>query len=98
ELGWQEVVEGALPPEVSIEQLPKMLHFGGRILQIEVTPIAEGSKLTALVVLTDVTAARERERTNANRAEVLAVLERALEDKSALTEFIDEGSGLVDGV
>lgn len=99
ELGWEAVVDGILPLEVALQQLPKKLAFAGRTFALEVTPISTAAEqLTALVVITDVTERLERERSNAARAEVLGVLERALEDRAGLMEFLDEAGTLVDAL
>ncbi|HTB72000.1 MAG TPA: nitrate- and nitrite sensing domain-containing protein, partial [Polyangiaceae bacterium] len=59
-LGWDQVADGFLPPEVAVEQMPKRFDFGGRHFTLSVQPILGGEQVAgALLVVSDVTAELE---------------------------------------
>ncbi len=94
EVGWMEVFDGFLPVEVTIEQLPKLLVAGARTLSLTYRPVEDGaSKL--LVIIADVTAARERERAEAEQAQLQAGFTLLLKDKGTFRDFLQEGDELV---
>ncbi len=67
ELSWGEVVDGFLPLELSLSQMPSRFEIAGRHLNVEYKPIldAQGNFERVLVVLSDLTAVIERERGHA---------------------------------
>lgn len=99
-LGWDAVVEGTLPLEVTLDQLPKRLFLAGRHFQVEYRPIldANGALERALLVLSDVTAALERERAEADEREVTRLFTRIVADRAGFLEFFSEARALVDAV
>jgi two-component system chemotaxis sensor kinase CheA len=97
EVGWLEVFDGFLPPEVSIEQLPKLLVAGERTFSLAYRPVEDGgSKL--LVILSDVTAERERERAEAEQAQLQAGFTLLLKDKGTFRDFLQEADELVEAM
>lgn len=97
ELGWEALFDGFLPPEVALDQFPKRLKHGESIFELVIQPIKgeNGDVTSALVVLTDVTAAIRRAEVDATRGDVLALCERALADKSAVVDFVMEGDSIL---
>ena len=58
-LGWEQVTEGFLPTEVSLEQLPKRFDLGGRHFTLTMKPILRGVDVAgALLVVSDVPTVR----------------------------------------
>ncbi|HEX3762575.1 MAG TPA: ATP-binding protein [Kofleriaceae bacterium] len=96
ELGWAEVFAGFKPVGLLLDQLPKRIDTGNHQLAVEYRPIGEGYVPGAiLVVLSNVTAERERERADAERRELMAVFERIGTDRKRFIEFCDEADELV---
>ena len=98
-LAWEQVADGFMPPELTLEQLPHRLHLHGATLHIEVRPIGTTEPHTHyLVVVTDVTSAVEREQAEIERREAMAVFERVLCDRSSFETFFEEGSSLIEAL
>jgi two-component system chemotaxis sensor kinase CheA len=96
-LGWDQVADGILPAEVSLEQLPKRLDRGDRHFTLAVKPICEGDALAgALLVVTDVTAELEARREQARQREDNQVFRRLARDKGAFVAFLEETGDLVE--
>jgi two-component system chemotaxis sensor kinase CheA len=96
---WSEVVEGVMPLELTIDQLPKRFTADGSHYAVECKPIeTDGSFDKALVVISDVTADVERERLEAQQRDVLSVLGRVASDKNSVLEFVDEANAIVAGI
>jgi two-component system, chemotaxis family, sensor kinase CheA len=96
-LGWEQVADGILPAEVSLEQLPKRLHRDGRQFTLAVKPISDGDALAGgLLVVTDVTAELEARREQARQKEDNQVFRRLARDKGAFVAFLEETGNLVE--
>ena len=99
ELAWDNLAEDFLPLEAIIDSFPKRLRVGERSFEVSVAPIVEASVARrTLVDIRDVTPQIERERVENAQREVLALLERALEDGPAYIEFLAEASNLIVGI
>ena len=99
ELAWDSLVEDFLPMEAIIDGFPKRLRVGDRSFEVVVAPILEdGHVQQTLVDIRDVTPQVERERVENAQREVLALLERALEDGPAYLEFLAEAGRLTDAI
>ncbi|MCA9518509.1 MAG: Hpt domain-containing protein [Myxococcales bacterium] len=98
-LGWDMVLEGFLPLEVALDALPRELRVGARVVEIEYRPIGDPEAFeNTLVVMTDVTLAREAARAEAEQREMVAIFERVFADRAGFVEFFEEGNALVDAV
>jgi two-component system chemotaxis sensor kinase CheA len=100
EVGWSEVVEGTLPLELTLAQLPTKLSIGDRRLAFTYIPIQSPDETLekVLVVISDITLAMERERIAEEQRELLALFDRLLSDRRGVKQFLEEGSGLVQGI
>ncbi|HTV20099.1 MAG TPA: HAMP domain-containing protein [Polyangiaceae bacterium] len=100
ELGWGELVEGFLPLELLLEQMPSKFSKDGQHFAIAYKPIfdAEGQVERAVVVLSDVTPLVERERAETEQREALKLFSRASEDPSGVREFFGESRRLVNRI
>jgi two-component system chemotaxis sensor kinase CheA len=97
DLGWKQVVDGLLPAEVSLDQLPKRFDLDGGHFTLSVKPIFDGEALTgALLVVTDVTAELDARREQARQREETLVFRRLAHDKAAFVAFLEETGSLVD--
>jgi two-component system chemotaxis sensor kinase CheA len=96
-LGWEQVADGFLPYDVSVEQLPKRFDLDGRHFTLSVKPILEGEELSgALLVVTDVTEELEARREQARQREEIEIFRRIARDKASFMAFLEETGGLVD--
>ncbi|MGE0324711.1 MAG: ATP-binding protein [Polyangiaceae bacterium] len=100
ELGWEEVIDGVMPLELTLDQMPRRLDLEGCNLQFEYSPIcdARGELVRVLVVVSDITAQLERERLEAERRETMLIFDRIVRDKSGFLEFFHEADGLVGSI
>ncbi len=93
---WSQLVDGFLPTEVALDQLPKEVRIGERDLTLTVRPIGgDGGVEQWLVVLADVTAARHAARAEQSQMDLLRVVDRALSDRPGTVEFFEEAARLV---
>jgi len=96
ELCWASVLENELPLELTLHQLPGKLAIGAHSYRIEYKPrIEHGTVGDTLVVLTDTTAERARERAEAAERDLLRMVERMTRDRSGFIEFVEETDRLV---
>jgi two-component system chemotaxis sensor kinase CheA len=96
-LGLQALVEGALPEELLLDQLPRRMTRGDRTLRLAYTPIAgEGdSDRQLLIVLTDVTEQLARERMERDTQEMMRIFQRTTHDRAGVQQFFGEAAELV---
>jgi two-component system, chemotaxis family, sensor kinase CheA len=94
---WDEVVSGFMPPEVTLGQMPQRLTWNMAHYRVDYRQIGV-SELHAryLVIITDVTTEVERELTELDRRETLALFEGVLSDRSGVESLLEEGTHIVD--
>ncbi len=91
QLGWEGVVEGFLPRDVAIAQLPVHLQRDGRHYAMTYKLMGDEETLEgALLMVTDATDQVERRRKEAEQRELVAVFEAVMKDKSGFIEFFNE--------
>jgi signal transduction histidine kinase/uncharacterized membrane protein affecting hemolysin expression len=96
QLGWEQVLDGFMPLEVTLAQMPSKLVVEGRVLQLAYTPMLEGEGLTgALVSVTDVTRVVQAEARQAAERELVAAVSRLVADRASFVDFLDETERLV---
>jgi len=96
QLGWDELSAGVMPLEVTLHQLPRRLELPDRHLRLAYQPIGGGDiPELMMIVISDMTAEIERERSELHRRELVAAFERFAKDRNGFIEFYDEADGLV---
>ncbi len=97
ELGWEAVVDGLLPLELSLSQLPHRVEAHGRMydVQYRVFEVAGDQPVRTLVTLTDVTERVSREASELRQREMVAIMRQLGQDRRAFLEFVDEARDLV---
>ncbi len=99
EVGWDSLFDDLLPFDIAVDQLPKSLHIGDRFLSFEYRPVGSPARGgTVLVVVSDVSSERERQRANEERNEILTIVERILRDRSGFMNFLTETARLLESV
>lgn len=98
EQGLELLRDDVLPRELALEQLPRAVEAGeSRSYQLGYVPICRGEVLEQLlVVIVDVTAAREAERQHAEQKEAMAIFERIMRDKKGFLDFHGEATVMVE--
>jgi two-component system, chemotaxis family, sensor kinase CheA len=98
-LGWEQVSDGFMPLEVTLDQMPRVMTVGDAELSFEYRPLgASEAPEGFLVVVSDVSAERLRARAETDRREGLKLFERILSDRSGLVSFFENASALVSSV
>ncbi len=100
ELNWPSVIEGALPLELTLEQLPKRISVREGELDIEYRPITDdaGQLSRILVVISDRSAELNRQRAEADEREVTRMMTRLLADRAGFVEFTEEMQALLESI
>ncbi len=107
ELGLEQLIDGILPIEVSVEMLPKRVVQGGRILSLAYaarmghgngTPQSGGEIKSIALVVTDITAEEEQRRLEAEQRDLFTVFDVISKDREGLVEFITEAAVLVEAL
>jgi two-component system, chemotaxis family, sensor kinase CheA len=99
-LGWQAVLDGELPLELELDQLPKALTVGERVIHIGYRPIFDAKEQLerVLAVLSDLTPELERSRAEADERELTLLCTRLFSDPDGIVEFRAEVDGLIDEI
>jgi two-component system chemotaxis sensor kinase CheA len=96
ELGFEQVIEGFLPLDEAVAQLPKQFSARGKAFDIHYTPIVRSGELEKLlIIISDVTSARERARLESEQRDMVRAFERLMHDRSGFVEFFEEARDLV---
>ncbi|HEY3499243.1 MAG TPA: ATP-binding protein [Polyangiaceae bacterium] len=96
EASWGQLVDGVLPVELAVDQLPSRIRAAERALSVRYRPVLEDGQLReVIVIVSDVTAELERERAEAEVRDLLGVLRSILRDREAFADFAREGTRLV---
>ena len=96
---WESVVDGFLPPELALEQLPKQATFGDRHVTFGYQPIHgdDGELEKMMIVVTDTTADVAQQEAEARQREIVGLFEHIAADRIGVVEFFEEATRLVDG-
>jgi two-component system chemotaxis sensor kinase CheA len=96
---WDALLDGALPVEVSLDQLPRKVMGQRREYELKYTPLPGGSKEAPLsgllVMISDVTARVAAERAEGVERQITRAFGCLLRDKAAFVEFLEEAERLV---
>jgi two-component system, chemotaxis family, sensor kinase CheA len=95
EVGWMLVVDGVLPPELTLDHLPQLISSESRVFELTYRPISQGNVLEQMiVVISDISARIERERALIAEREAMSVFKRIMSDRGVFEEFFEEASAL----
>lgn len=97
ELAFEQVMEGWLPREVALAQMPSRLESYGRHYRLTYQALAV-EPIAFLVVVTDATDEVERETATREKSEVAKIAEHLVADRRAFLAFLDEGNELLERV
>ncbi|MEO6599668.1 MAG: ATP-binding protein [Polyangiaceae bacterium] len=95
-LGWQQLLDDFLPREVALDQLPKRLTRGRQHFNLAYHPEVIDDRLQhVVIVITDITAEIERQRSLLEQQEFAALVEQFVHDRRGFHTFWDEACALV---
>lgn len=96
ELGWEGLVDGFMPYDVVLDQLPKRMQVGEQTLGLEYRAILEDEEVKqVLFVISDISADVERARLEAEQREILSIFQRLSRGRPGFLEFMEEVSKLI---
>jgi two-component system chemotaxis sensor kinase CheA len=96
ELSWSQIADDFLPLNVCIAQLPERLTHAGRTWSFRYLPFFRQEQLEGvLVAISDITARLEREREDAEHAELMHAFKGVVQDRAGFETFLTESSELV---
>jgi hypothetical protein len=97
QLGHEALLEGLLPTEVCLAQLPSRLRSHGSDYKVSYLPVADGGEPDGvLVVIEDVTEQVQRADQDARQRELLAMFQALTRDRQGFNSFLDEASRIVE--
>ena len=95
-MAWEQLVEGFMPTEVSLGQMPSRVTLNGSHYRFEYQAIgASEPHEHYLVIATDVTVEVQRQLAELERNESMLLFERAMLDRSGIQSFFEEASRIV---
>lgn len=95
-VGWESLIEGLLPMELNLDQLPKRISVEDRQLALAYKPVLDGDHIrSVLLIVTDVTAELKRLSAESEQREFLNVFERVMKDRSGFIEYFNEATAIV---
>lgn len=101
-LGWSQIIDGFLPLEVCLSQLPTQLSHGERTWSLRYLPFHGAQAVEqlegVLVVIAEVTERLAREREEAEHGELMQCFKRLMADRSGFTSFVQDASVKVEQV
>ncbi|MEO1528763.1 MAG: AAA family ATPase [Planctomycetota bacterium] len=98
ELAWEQLIQGALPVDVCIDQFPTEIRLrSDRILEIAYRPILsdDDEPRSLLVVISDVTVARQNAKAEIRQRQLMTLFESVSRDPTGIQEFLCESEHLV---
>lgn len=88
---WSQLVDGFMPAELSLAQMPREWLIAGRHLRFEYSPLGAAEDFDKLlVVISDATAVVERDRNEQEERDLLNLSSRLLHDRTGFQEFAAE--------
>lgn len=96
-MGWDELNDGFMPLELTLEQLPKRLQIGELFYELEFEPIggADGEPEQFLLKVNDVTALYKQQQAEMEREETMQMIDRIFMDRRAFVEFFEDAQILM---
>jgi two-component system chemotaxis sensor kinase CheA len=99
DLALEGVNDGALPPEVAVAQLPRLLKDADRRYAVQYQLIAGEAPGAApekiLVIFTDITERLRAEEMRRHQSDLLELFQHIMRDKSGFLEFLTEAEDIV---
>ncbi|MEL6110402.1 MAG: ATP-binding protein, partial [Planctomycetota bacterium] len=101
QIGWEQVLDGFLPLEVCVEQLPGEVQVNqNRILDFSYRPILDEDRQmrSMLVVVSDVTLERANAKAEIRQRQLMTVFENVSKDPVGIHEFLCESEQIIEEI
>jgi two-component system chemotaxis sensor kinase CheA len=99
QLGWDQVMAGFLPLEVTVDQLPRRITLEHRTFSIRYLPFHRDGELDGiLLVIADMTERLAKERDDAEQSELMQGFKRLMLDRSGFINFLHEATSMLDAI
>jgi two-component system chemotaxis sensor kinase CheA len=99
QMAWDQVKDGFLPIEVTIEQLPAHLVLPHKTFSIRYLPFLRDQELDGvLIVIADITEKLLKEREEAEQSELMQGFKRLMLDRSGFSAFLRDASGMIEQI
>jgi two-component system, chemotaxis family, sensor kinase CheA len=96
---WLQVVDGFMPAQVCLAQMPQECLIAGRYLRFEYNPLGSPESFEKLlVVISDATAVVERDRNEQQERDLLNLSSRLLHDRAGFMEFASDTELLLERI
>jgi two-component system, chemotaxis family, sensor kinase CheA len=101
QIGWESLLDGVLPTELAMDQLPRRLELidGKQTFALQYQPLGEADSFQKLlVVVTDISPQLAREKAEGEQKQTLAIFKRLMHDRAGFHEFFVEAQDLTHSV
>ena len=98
QLGWEQIADGLLPLEVCLEQFPRTLHLGDKVLRTTLVAIENDELGRMLLVVEDASDEYARSAAEMASRELASALHHLSNDREGFLEFVNEAGRLIDGI
>lgn len=98
-MAWSQLLDGMLPIELNLAQLPDLaVGESGRHYALSYRPIGlDGDHFDKLlVIISDITARVEKERSDAEQAQIIAMFEHVTGDRNGFLDFFEETASTIE--
>ena len=95
-LSFDTITDDVLPLEMAMEQMPRRWRLGDQQLALSYVTIPDGGGL--LVCFSDVTSVLRAAEAEASRQEMAAIVERLMQDRQSVADFVHEANELVEQI
>ena len=97
--GWEFVVDGMMPIEVAVDQLPSKFERRSRHYSVSYRPLQEGEALKGMiVVIRDVSERVELERAEEMQRQMMVVFTHVISDRAAFDDFFKDATRLIESI
>jgi predicted ATPase/HPt (histidine-containing phosphotransfer) domain-containing protein len=95
--GWEQLLDGFLPAELCIDQLPKRLTLREQTFALSWEPIEDdaGAMTRMLFVMSDITEALRAQEAEAEQRQQMVLFQRLSSDRTGVLEFMKEAASIV---
>jgi len=95
-VSWEALIDGMMPTEVCLHQMPRRMRKGDRTYELAYRPVMVDDDWSKLVlVISDITDRLEAENAEESQRETVAMFQRILRDPRGFASFYDECAQLV---
>jgi two-component system, chemotaxis family, sensor kinase CheA len=96
-IGLDQIKDGFMPAELSIDQMPKRMVANARSLELSYIALGSDEMPTGLLlVVSDITEQLAHEKAEREQREMMRIFQRIAQDRTGVVEFLNEGQSIVE--